>query len=249
MMTDPNGEHPAVDAAISKIIDWLIELESRSAKPPKPRWQSFLESTGGAALITVLLGGLAAGIVGTWLTNRYQENMKEREVALKAYNDYLSQGNAVVIDALGGIGNLLSSSNDIFDLAQPQWQLANYSEANRSAVESAREKVITAYNSAGEKWARDRDRFELLISYYHEGDRDITGAWLGLERSVNKYQDCTEGIYFRYVATQRTTGIARTPPSFCETERAAVEPAIAEFIKTRHAAARRQSRDVVTLVK
>ena len=41
---------------------------------PKPAWQRFLETTGGAALITVLIGG----IMGSIITGLIQQGSKQR---------------------------------------------------------------------------------------------------------------------------------------------------------------------------
>ncbi len=71
-------EHAAFAGELLRQLFPEKKEESRS----KPRWQIFLESTGGAAFITVLIGGLIAGIVGQWITNEYQKGMKERETQL-----------------------------------------------------------------------------------------------------------------------------------------------------------------------
>jgi anti-sigma factor RsiW len=54
-------------------------LEKRRARDserrPNPVWQRFLESAGGAALVTVIFGSIAAGLINSLV----QEKLRERE--------------------------------------------------------------------------------------------------------------------------------------------------------------------------
>lgn len=217
-----------------------------NTKLPKPRWQIFLESTGGAALITVVIGGVVAGGVGTWLTNRYQRAMREREVALRAYNDYLSQGRAIVIDGLGAIGTLLSASSDLLDLTSPDWQFEPDDERSRSAFREQRSLIIVSYNSAVAAWRKDRDRYDLMISYYHDGDPPITHAWGALQTGTDEYVRCTQRVFLKYV-TPLTIEQPTMPQ--CVGERTKVNEKLVDFILARRAAAKKQASDTSELFK
>jgi hypothetical protein len=86
-------------------------------------WQWLLESSGGTALITVIIGGL----MGSLITAIIQIGIKSREFeqarvksrgdqALVAYKDYLEQQRETMKHAYQLIGNCVSASDDLIDI-------------------------------------------------------------------------------------------------------------------------------------
>ena len=68
--TDEENKILRGEAFVAELLSFRNEKAGE-----KPRWQRFLESTGGAALITVLLGG----IFGSCITDSLQKGAKDRE--------------------------------------------------------------------------------------------------------------------------------------------------------------------------
>ena len=93
-----------VAAALKQLLP-----EKKEESKPKPWWQIVLESSGGAALITVVIGGRLAKVVGQWITNEYQKGMKEREIILATYKEYLGQGKETVTHAYELVGAVISA--------------------------------------------------------------------------------------------------------------------------------------------
>ena len=166
----------------------------------KPRWQRFLESTGGTALITVLVGG----ILGQMITCSIQNSSKEREFqqawmkargdqALVTYNEYLNQQREVVKQAYELIGNSISASDDMIALTGPEFAIGSY-----EGVENQRGGVRKRYNSIDQEWRAEREKVGLLINYYHHGRPEVVAAWQELQNAVTAYNDCARQWYLEH---------------------------------------------------
>ena len=96
----------------------------RLARNERRRGSRFLQSSGGTALITVVLGG----IVGSLITGMVQSATHEREFdlawlkargdqALGAYRDYLDKEQGLVSQAYGLVGEVAASAETLINLA------------------------------------------------------------------------------------------------------------------------------------
>src|SRR4051812_9953741 len=117
--------------------EFMAELaRRRSARDPeaKPRWQRFLESGGGAAIVTTLIGG----IFGAIISGIIQYGAKEREFeqswlkargdqALVAYREYLDKEQEVVNETHALIGSCVSASDDLISIMGPNFDLEKFS--------------------------------------------------------------------------------------------------------------------------
>lgn len=69
---------------------------------PRTYWQRFLETSGGAALITVLLGGLMANLINTTTRKDVkpaEPQVRAEEMRVAAYKEYLDQQRDMVFHA------------------------------------------------------------------------------------------------------------------------------------------------------
>ena len=175
----------------------------------KPAWQRFMESTGGAALITVLLGGL----LGQCITNQIQKGQKDREhqqaVALKdrefqqawlkargdqalvAYQDYLKEEQEVVKRAYELIGNSISASDDLIAITRIDFNPyhPDYSREESKIISEQRITIKDKYIEASAKWRTEREKLGLLMSYYHKGRADVADAWRAAQESITEYMN------------------------------------------------------------
>jgi hypothetical protein len=164
----------------------VLRLRRPANSGDKPRWQRFLESTGGAALITVVLGGLAGGII----THRYQQKSKEKELALVAYKEYLDQEQETARRAYEIIGNCVSSSENLIILTSPAFDLDRFTGADRNEVKKKVVSLREQYNNSDAQWRSEREKLRLLFAYYHPGQPKIVESWSGVQQSLTDYMGC-----------------------------------------------------------
>lgn len=181
---------------------FVAEVNRRRARTEgdgrtKPRWQRFLESTGGAAMITVLLGGMLGQLI-TWSV---QKGLKEREFqeawmkargdqALVTYKEYLNQEQETVRRVYEIVGNLISASKDLIDLTQQEFAPGRY-----VGIEKQRNAIRERYNAIDGQWRSEHEKLGLLMSYYHRGRPEVAAAWRDVQESVTRYNDCAGSWY------------------------------------------------------
>jgi hypothetical protein len=169
----------------------------RGAESRAPWWQIFLSSSGGTALITVLLGG----IVGTAITAVVQNFQKDREFqtawmktrgeqALSAYNDYLSKEQEIVKQSFELIGDTVSASDDLINVTTPEWDPKKV-----PGIDEQRHELIDNYNKKEVAWRTNHETLGLLMSYYHHGQKEVTDSWNKTQDSVTAYMDCASSRY------------------------------------------------------
>lgn len=166
-----------------------------SARPaePKPAWQRFLESTGGAAFITVLLGG----VFGQWITSSLQSQLRQREQSLAAYNEFLKQEHALVQQTYELIGNSMVAAEDLVIMTRPEFALDRFPGDDRKIVAQQKVELRDRFNKYDAQWRSDRVKLGLLMSYYYQGQQEVVSAWRSVQDGVSAYMDCSREWYLR----------------------------------------------------
>lgn len=163
----------------------------------RPWWQVILESPGGTALITVIIGGIVAGTVGQYLTYRYQQSLRQREVATATYEAYLKRADETLTHSLSLIGQVMSASENLIDLSNPEWNPERFPVVARPEVEAHRTESFKTFHDTIKIWGRERDQQALLLAYYHNANPDVTNAWGKLQESVSSYSICANRLYWQ----------------------------------------------------
>jgi hypothetical protein len=190
-----------------------------SDKPNERRIWRFLESIGGTAFITVLIGGW----FGSCITAKIQERAQDREfeqaqlktrgdLALLAYKDYLEQQRETMKHAFELIGNCISTSEDLIDLTGPNFDRTKY-----PGVEEQRKRLRVNYNHFAEQWQVERDVLGLTIGYYHSDQPGVREAWTDVKNSVTELTKCAQDWYLAHNTEVTETSAA------CSKEKKEVE--------------------------
>lgn len=193
----------------------LISEANRIRNPnnsdAKPGWQRLLESTGGTALITVLVGG----IFGTIISAIIQSESKEREfqqVWLKArgdqamvgYKDFLEKQQETEKKVFERIGATMSASEDYITLTRPELTLySTLSPEEKEGIEKQRTLIKERFNSNDRDWRNEREILGMLVGYYFPNksetqtqispsDTNVMTAWEQVKESVDHYKNCAE---------------------------------------------------------
>lgn len=217
------------EAFVSEVLH--LRGDQERERESKPKWLRFLESSGGAALVTVALGGL----VGQWITYSVQQRIKDKEFqqawlqargnqALVAYKEYLDQQQGIVRRAYELIGSCISTSEDLIVLTQPEFDLSKYSGDEQKEVAAQRATLRGRFNETDARWRSERESLGLLMSFYHPGKTDVATAWRAAQDEATAYMDCARSWYVSHQAGQPSENHA--PP--CNDEKKRVHEALAK---------------------
>lgn len=221
----------AEEAALLRHAQLITEV-LRISKPPagpeakKPRWLEVLESGGGAALFTVLLGGILGNMVACGIQQREKERDFQRawmqargDQALVAYKEYLDREQDLVKDAYQLLGSSLSASSDLIVLTGKEW-------ASPSSQKIA---IVNTFNAAQSSWSSRGEQLKLLMSYYHRGHPEVAVSWTKVQNSGTNYMACSRQWYITH---QHQPQDATALTAVCKDEKDKVSSALDEFARS-----------------
>lgn len=181
----------------------LIAKVDEIKNPGGAARNGFWSSTGGAALITVILGGF----IGGYITFKYQRAEKEREFQMVGYKDFLEKQQETIKKIFTHVSVLTSASEDLITLSKPELALrTELSSGELKDIKEERKKLRDKYDAANNDWLNERDVLGMLVSYYFPGESDsgevdsdtaskipaVSEAWKEVNEAVTKYTECAE---------------------------------------------------------
>lgn len=182
----------------------------------KPKWLLFLESAGGAALITLLIGGILGGII-TAIVQEYQKDrefqqawLKTRsEMELATAKEYRDRELEIVSQAYDLLGRCITVSDDLIYLTSPVFDPINYEDSLN--VKKQRLTMLTNYNNCVREWREKREKLKLLVSYYHQGYAEVVQAWQNVQDLATGYMECAHKWYLEHSnAPVDTEGVCKS---------------------------------------
>ena len=185
-------------------LDLLKHRESKSET--KPKWLQLFESAGFAALVTVVIGGLA----GAYITSTLQEKSKEREHlvsvqqlehdrSLAEFNNHLERERKTVDEVFLNLGTFVNASTDLAALSLKEWNTqAGEDEKRRGLLIDERAKVIRDFTKAAQKWHSDRFRLGMELQLEHNNDSELSKDWEVVSGAVQAYAECADRWRSKY---------------------------------------------------
>ena len=155
------------------------------AKVEKEDVYRFLESAGGAALITIVLGSGGASLVSYYI----QTSLQHREQQAAAYQDKLSQRRAVVQQAYDLAGTMITRTEALTELMQPDFEPQIYNKPDAIADMNAQHlQTRDEYNQTDIEWRSQQMTLTMKIS-------DALGEtaeerWAQLAGAVDSFKEC-----------------------------------------------------------
>jgi ribosomal protein L32E len=198
------------DERVIKYLSLIAQtIQDRANKPfrpekPKTLGVALKDPAVLAALVTVLIGGIAAtcitGIIQWRAQQReFQQSQMARErdfeqawlrsrgdQALISYKEYLDQERQLITRAYGSIGACIAASDRLVGLTGDEWR---QHFADRALVSKQREEIRNSYNQTDAKWQSEAQEIGLLMSYYHPNEPKIAASWANVEQAVTDYLD------------------------------------------------------------
>ena len=175
---------------------------------PRTYWQRFLETSGGAALISVVLGSVMSGLItaATPKDNKSQESqVKAREIQLAAYKEYLDQQRDIVFHASELIGRCVSASDSLITLTDPVFDPSRY-----TGLEPQRLEMRKKFNECAMQWNAEYNKLNFAISYYHNGQPAVVGAWADVQQATTGVMECAQQWYVSHsTAPVATDGVCK----------------------------------------
>ncbi len=202
----------------------------------------FLESSGGAAMVTVLIGGL----FGQLITNSIQSWNKEREfqhmwlqergkMALEGYKEYVAGAFQTVRESFDQVGAMAAAARDIIIITQPGFDTSDRSpfsgEELRKLVEQ-KSTIRQRFNEQDAEWRRGKQTLGLLVTFHHGGKPEVARTWSGVAASVDGYVACARRWYLDHLGEPTPMGEA------CREEEEALNHALSAFHRELEAARR-----------
>jgi|SRR5882724_1093062 len=228
MANDDNAAR-TLSADEKQLVDYaalIAAVVQRQVTPPpaqdpkKAWWSAFLEPAVLAALITVLIGGIAATLITGIIQWRagareFQQSQlaRDREFeqawlksrgdqALVSYKEYLDQEQALIRRAYSLIGTCTSSSDRLVGLTGGIWR-QQFVGANRLAVDNQAREIRESYNQSFIKWKNEGEELGLLMGYYHPSQPNVGVSWRKVRGAVTDYLECAEKWYKAHPPTQK----------------------------------------------
>lgn len=175
-----------------QVIAQVLAIRNPTSPPrPSKSWKELIfETTGGVALITVLLGGIAGGAITTLLQYLQKENETEhaeqqarlqRETATRERTEQM--GLDAARDLFGLMYEAVSSSEDVL-------QLSTEAFAARNLLHQ-RDDIRTRYNKADQNWRSQHNVKGLMFVYYNRSVPPLLEAWGKADEAVTGYLDCS----------------------------------------------------------
>lgn len=208
------------EAFMAKLLEMRQGRAREGAAPPV--WQRFLESSGGAALVTVLFGTLAAGIINSLV----QQKLKDRELALAAYQEELKQGQDIAARVVELVGTSMGAAENLVFLTTDEFDPERFSGEQRTKTIEQRTEIREKYNQTDSAWTVESEKLALLVGMHTHGQPQIVEAWRSAQKSVTDYKNCAEDWYGRHLPEPVTAEVAR---SACGTQKAAVRASLEQF--------------------
>lgn len=209
-MTDqtPQGENNEQILNFLAILATLLKPDAPQSTERKTFGAALREPTVVAALVTVLIGGIAAtaitAVIQWQAGNREfsQAWLKARgDQALVSYKDYLDREQELMRRTYALIGTCISASDELANLTKSTWR-QRFVGPEMEAVQKQMKDIQTNYNLMSAKWKSEVEELGLLIGYYHPNQPQVLSSWKGVKEAVTAYQQCAESWYETHPLTR-----------------------------------------------
>lgn len=161
-----------------------------------------------AALVTVLIGGIAATVITGLI--QWQAGIREfaqtreksrNDQALISYKDYLDQEQQLMRRTYALIGTCISASDRLVGLTKSTWR-QQFVGSELQAVQKQRRDIRTNYNEMNAKWNSEVEELGLLMGYYHPSQPQVLSSWKAVKEAVTGYQQCARNWHETHPATK-----------------------------------------------
>jgi hypothetical protein len=221
---------------------FLAEVEKirRGSTPARaervvPWWERLLATTGGAALVTALI----AGVAGTAITSVFQMYQKSRDFqsawlqsrgdqALVSYREYLKGQQDTVKEVYDLVGASIAAGEDVLSITGEDFNPQRYDEESRKKLQAQRTDILNQFTKQDAVWRQKKQTIGFMVSYYHENNKEVSQAWDRTEDSVSQFMDCSRRWYLEHIRIGKYEGLEQVSQA-CGKERTGMGNMLVEF--------------------
>ena len=189
------------------------------AADQKPRWQRFLESSGGAALITVVVGTMGGAVI----TNLIQSYLQRQQTRQQGIAEYIKGEHDTVKAVFELVGKSIAAAENLSTITTEGFNPEAFQGDQREQVQKQRKAIRDEFNTWDEQWRSQRETLTLNMRYYHGNDQAVASTWDGTGRALTRYMDCEHQWYMQNQGSYVKDDIAEKS---CTTERQALDSAL-----------------------
>ena len=214
-MSNPTPPLPA-NEELRELLLQALALEyvnSRKTKPDdqtkkedeKPLWLQLFESAGFAALVTVLVGGIAGAII-TAMLQQYGKERDTRAAEIRldhdrqvaAYKEHLDRERKVVEEMYLKLGKFVDASRDLTTLSRIEFCQECQKTPLSPHVIKEEQGVLERYDAAMIDWNSNRLRLGMLLQLEHENDKELLNDWEKASDAAELYAECADRWRTKY---------------------------------------------------
>jgi hypothetical protein len=165
----------------------------------KATWLQLFESAGFAALVTVVLGGIAGGFI----TFKLQEYAKQRDTRaataqlqhdqqLAAFKEHLDRERMVVDEMFLRLGKFVDASRDLTTLSRKEFCDECDRSGTHKRLASEKQEIVKRYNDETIEWNTNRLRLGMLLQLEHDNDDVLLREWQQTSDAAEAYAECAD---------------------------------------------------------
>lgn len=177
------------------------KLETRT----KPVWLQLFESAGFAALVTVLVGGIAGAVITAMLQQygkkrdaQVAEIRLEHDRRFAAYKEHLDRERKVVEEMYLRLGKFVDASRDLTTLSRREFCEECQKHRLPDRVIKEKQGVLDRYDAATIDWNSNRLRLGMLLQLEHGNDTELLGNWKRTSDAAEQYAECADRWRTKY---------------------------------------------------
>lgn len=190
------------------VLHAILAEPAKKQNDGKPRWLQVLESATIAALVTVVLGGVAGNIV----VGRFQEREKERARIAADAKERAERRTVAIHNAYDLLADARYHAYGLVRLTEPDFQLANVEEADRADLQKQRAIFVESANAFSRRWQKERYTTGFVLSYYHENRPEVRKAWDASVVAVEQLRRAAASRYAEYLQNPGRARVAEALP-------------------------------------
>jgi hypothetical protein len=201
--------------------------------------RTFVDSAGGAALITVLFGGVAAQLISCDAQRRVQQRefnnawLKARgDQALLARKEFVDGRRATLDEILRTAGTLSAASHDLVEITGPSFSMKGHTNMNSALILAEQTRVAKEFTVADLAWAPAQLRFSTSVAYFSAGNPAVRASWQDMQRSVDAMRTCASDTYKRWYLAGQQQGTYSYDPKYCRHELGVVDAKAAKLAES-----------------
>ncbi|HZZ77129.1 MAG TPA: hypothetical protein VFE62_01340 [Gemmataceae bacterium] len=197
----PTNIDPEQIKAYEQMNQDVATIRKGDEAEKKKEYSRYLfETQGGAALITVSIGGIFAALINGCI----QQGMAERQAAearhaarysiqLELQKEKIKERSASNKEMVDLIGQVMSNTQNLVITNGPKFEIRNNPKKEAQITAQITE-IRKAFNVTHTLWNKQRDGIQYRIALYYGGDKNAVEAWTKLAASIDEYLDWASGL-------------------------------------------------------